>query len=426
MTAGKAISWRASFAQSRTYLRNVFQTNFTDGDVDGETLVGRRTSIGDGADDVITGDSFIDIMDGGGGLDTLFGAGGNDSLVGGPGEDSLNGGLGDDTLRGGLGDDTYTFGVATAGGELDTLIELLNEGTDTLNFASQTTSVTVDLRLTTSQVVHTNRTIVLNSDVAFENLRGGSGSDLLRGNNAANSLFGNGGSDTLNGFAGSDVLVGGPGDDTYSFSPTSVAEVDTLTEIAGQGTDTLNFGSLTTAVTLNLGIITTQAVHTNRSIALSSASTFENASGGSAGDVLRGNAGNNSLFGNGGSDTLIGLNGNDTLSGGFGRDFLIGGRGLDVLNGNQGEDLLIAGYTLFIGVEDSAGFLQSVSEEWSGPGTFEERVEALTPVLVPGSTVRNDAQTDTLTSNGDLSLDWLFASAADGVVKDVGDLLTLL
>ncbi len=619
---------------------NVFQTNFTDGDIDGETLVGRRNSVSDAAGDLIIGDDFIDIMTGAGGNDTLSGLGGNDTLDGGSGNDILNGGLGNDTLKGGSEDDTYVFESASIGGEVDTLIELAGQGTDTLDFSSQatsvalnvglttlqavhtnrsillnldntfenanggaaddvlhgnsvnnaltgnggndslngsdgsdaligglgddtyafgpapaaeidtltetagqgtdalnftalTTSVTVNLGLTTSQVVHTNRSIVLNLDTTFENVSGGSADDVLRGNSVNNGLFGNGGNDSLNGSSGDDTLAGGPGDDTYALGPASAAEIDTLTEAAGQGTDTLNFTSLTTAVTVNIGLTTLQNVHTNRSIVLNSGtsfenirgglagdalrgnsvnnslfgnggndslngsggddtlvggpgddtyafgpaaavevdtlteaagqgtdtlnftalttvvtldlgvtasqvvhtnrsivlnlnSTFENVRGGSADDVIRGNNTNNSLFGNGGNDTLVGLNGNDTLSGGLGNDFLIGGRGQDVLNGNGGEDLLISAYTFFAGVEDSAGFLQLVATEWSGPGTFEDRVDALTPVLVPGSTVINDGSVDTLTSNADLSLDWLFAALADGVVKDAGDLLTLL
>ncbi len=132
------------------------------------------------------------------------------------------------------------------------------------------------------------------------------------------------------------------------------------------------------------------------------------------------------LTGLGGNDTLVGLNGNDSLFGGLGRDFLIGGRGLDVLNGNEDEDLLISGYTLSAGAEDSAAFLQSVRTVWFGTGTFATRVAALNPILVPGTTVIDEGNIDTLTSNADGSLDRLFAALADGVVKDAGDLLTLL
>jgi hypothetical protein len=47
-----------------------------------------RNSVGDGADDTITGDILRDVMSGAGGNDTLTGAGGNDTLHGGAGDDT--------------------------------------------------------------------------------------------------------------------------------------------------------------------------------------------------------------------------------------------------------------------------------------------------------------------------------------------------
>jgi Ca2+-binding RTX toxin-like protein len=202
--------------------------------------------------------------------------------------------------------------------------------------------------------------------------------------------------------------------------------LDVITENAAEGNDTVNFAAITTAVALDLGITTLQSVHTNRTLTLSSATGIENAIGGSGNDVLRGNTLANSLTGNNGNDILVGLNGNDTLTGGIGNDILVGGRGLDSLNGSQGEDLLIAGYTLSAAVEDSATFLTTVSTTWFGVGTFATRQAALTPVLVPASTVINDADVDTLISNLDLSLDWLFAALADGVTKDATDVLATI
>ncbi len=95
---------------------NVFQTNSTDGDVDGESLVGRRTSTSDGTGDTIVGDAFIDIMHGNGGNDRLVGGEGDDTLNGGSGDDSLDGGAGADNLDGGadLGD-TLVYTTSDAG-----------------------------------------------------------------------------------------------------------------------------------------------------------------------------------------------------------------------------------------------------------------------------------------------------------------------
>ena len=85
---------------------NVFHRNVTDNDIDGETLVGQRTSTSNIPGDTITGDAFIDIMHGNGGSDTLLGGGNNDILNGDNGDDTLNGGTGDDILNGGNHDDT--------------------------------------------------------------------------------------------------------------------------------------------------------------------------------------------------------------------------------------------------------------------------------------------------------------------------------
>lgn len=88
------------------------------------------------------------------------------------------------------------------------------------------------------------------------------------------------------------------GDDTYVFGTASVAEADVLTEGVNQGTDTLSFAPLTTAVTLNLGSIAVQPVHINRQfLMLNSGGVFENATGGSGADVLTGNACSNRLDG---------------------------------------------------------------------------------------------------------------------------------
>ena len=73
------------------------------------------------------------------------------------------------------------------------------------------------------------------------------------------------------------------------------------------------------------------------------ASLIENATGGSAGDVLRGNDGANLLRGNGGNDRLSGNAGADYLVGGSGRDSLHGGSGADTLLGGAGADKLVGG-----------------------------------------------------------------------------------
>jgi hypothetical protein len=81
----------------------------TGGADDVEVLQLTRTSVGDGADDVILGDDAVDLIDGGGGSDTLSGLANADRLDGGDGDDLLIGGAGDDTLTGGDGTDTADY-----------------------------------------------------------------------------------------------------------------------------------------------------------------------------------------------------------------------------------------------------------------------------------------------------------------------------
>ena len=65
--------------------------------------------------------------------------------------------------------------------------------------------------------------------------------------------------------------------------------------------------------------------------------------------------------------------GDDELEGGDGRDFLIGGLGSDDIEAGGGQDLLISGS--FEGAISDLSFIQSV---WAGPGSYLDRVAALT------------------------------------------------
>jgi Ca2+-binding RTX toxin-like protein len=67
-------------------------------------------------------------------------------------------------------------------------------------------------------------------------------------------------------------------------------------------------------------VATSQAVNSNLSLILGSATSFENVIGGALDDTLTGNTLANSLTGGDGNDTLIGAAGNDTLIGGLGGD----------------------------------------------------------------------------------------------------------
>lgn len=233
-------------------------------------------------------------------------------------------------------------------------------------------------------------------------------------------MTGNGLNNLLNGRSGSDTLAGLTGNDTYVFDQPIAAEIDVINEIGGQGVDTLDFGSITSDLTLNLGLATVQNVHVNRALRLSSAGAIENAIGGSGNDTLTGNAGHNVLSGNDGNDSLFGSTGFDTL---------LGGNGLDTLSGGDGDDLLVAGRTNHDKAVDS---LIAIRAKWSEAVPFATRFTNLRTgtgassiSLVANSNVFDDGGSlDTLT--GDAGVDWYFRALSDVVTDLGGELFDLL
>lgn len=329
------------------------------------------------------------------------------TIDGGDGSDTIDGGRGNDLLRGGPGDDLYKFSAAPTA-EGDQVTELPGEGIDTFSFAAITTPVTLSLGSTASQAVHSGRSLILNAIDTFENATGGSNNDSLTGNGLTNRLTGG---------RGNDSLAGGPGDDVYTFDDAPTAEFDTVTEVASQGRDTLTFANVTSNVTLNLGLTTPQAVHTNRTLTLGSDTEFENAAGGSGNDVITGNTGHNVLLGNGGSDQLFGLGG---------RDILIGGTGGDLLNGAGGEDILIAAITDFDEDFDALNVLMAAWTTSDSIGTritnLRTGVGATSIALSAGITVTDDnGVLDELI--GGEALDWFFRDLTDLITDLNGEVI---
>lgn len=370
--------------------------------------VGILRVLGGDGDDFITGNAAANEIFGGGGNDQLTGGGGDDSLSGEAGDDLLLGLAGNDALVGGTGDDIYAF-ADTSLAESDTIIELPDGGTDRIDFQNATTSIVLNLSLTTAQPAQANRTLQLSAGDTIENLTGGQANDTLIGNDMDN---------VLNGKQGDDSLRAGLGNDVYTFDgATSAAELDTVTELASAGLDTLDFSGVSSDLLLDLALTTIQSVHSGRSIRLSSATTFENIAGGS---------GNDTLSGNGQANVLLGNGGNDVLRGQGKRDLLIGGNGLDELLGGIDEDLLIPSIT----VHDL--LFQNLNElclEWSGPATYAQRVLALKAGV--GSTgVSLNASIDVLDDGGSLdqlkgeaNLDWFFKDATDAILDLNGEIV---
>jgi serralysin len=236
-------------------------------------------------------------------------------------------------------------------------------GNDTYDFANYTTNLTVDLNpgawTTTSSAqlakLHYSGSKVAEGNIAnallyqgdlrslIENVKGGSGADLITGNQADNKLWGNGGNDSLIGGAGTDTLVGGAGNDLLD-GGTGADRLE-----GNSGIDTATYTNATAAIIADL-----TATSENAGEALGD--TFllvENLTGSAFGDTLRGDDYANVLDGLGGDDTLIGRSGNDTLIGGAGNDRLQGDRGVDTLTGGAGADTFV--FTLISDSRSSSG-----------------------------------------------------------------------
>jgi len=216
----------------------------------------------------------------------------------------------------------------------DTIVELAGGGTDT--------------------VVTTLLTYQLGANV--EHLAGASGAgQTLTGNGLDNVLVGNTGDDVLSGLIGRDVLIGGGGsdrliggdglanelhggigDDTYVVTVVG----DTVVELAGEGSDTVQTTLLTYVLGANL-----------ETLAFTGAGAFSGL----------GNAGNNTLTGGAGNDLLNGGLGADTLTGQGGADqylfdSTLGGGNVDTVIGfASGADRLLLDDGIFAGL--STGLL---------------------------------------------------------------------
>jgi len=441
------------------------------------------TAYGMNGNDLLSVDAAVTqrvTLNGGGDTDQLQGGSGDDLLVGGAGSDELNGGDGNDTLIGGVGDDAYVFDDSLSN-QIDTVVELNAEGTDLLNFESLAAAVTVNLTSDTALATTGHRIIQTGSAgqaANFENVFGGSANDFITGNAARNLLRGNGGNDTLSGGDGNDQLEGGQGndllmggnqddqliggigddylignagndlldggdgyntlaggqnDDLYVFAAATVNQIDTIVEQAGEGTDTLSFAALATAVTVDLTSDTATATMAHRIIQSGAglSANFENVIGGSGNDQVTGNAANNVILGNGGNDTIVGGSGNDILVGGdgndvlrgiSGRNILIGGLGADLLLGGTDDDLLLSGFTSY---DSNVTALQALMDEWASANLYQTRINHLLGVVSGGANagfvlsplaVTSDSSADYLTGNA--GQDWFLASSAPDVITD--------
>ena len=265
-------------------LRNIENVVFADG---GKTMAQVITNLVSGLDDVLAGDDGANVLDGA---------------------------KGNDTMAGGNGDDVYA--VDAVG---DVIVENADGGTDSVNVAL-TAAGTYVLAANVE-----NATVTAAASIAV-NLAGNDLDNVLTGNAAANTLSGGGGNDTLDGGAGVDKLSGGGGNDTYMVDVAG----DVVTELAGEGTDSVLTALATYTLTANVENLT----YTGAAKFTGTGNALDNViTGGNVGNKLDGGAGNDQLTGGNGADNLIGGLGDDTFIGATGKDTVDGGAGTDVLQG---------------------------------------------------------------------------------------------
>ena len=263
-------------------------------------LTGSASGVATGTDTVtaiehVIGSFFDDALTGNAVSNLLWGSFGNDTL---------NGGIGQDTMLGGAGDDLYFVD-----NEADWIVENAGEGTDTVQSALTTYTLTANVE---------NLTLV---GSAVEGL-GNALDNVITGNSAANGLYG---------AAGTDTLIGGLGDDIY------VAEgADVVFEQAGGGSDTV--------YSLHLATYTLTANVENLILLGSAVEGLGNA----LDNVITGNSAANGLYGDLGTDTLIGGLGNDI--------YVVEGADVVIEQAGGGSDtvysLHLATYTLAANVEN--------------------------------------------------------------------------
>ena len=350
--------------------------------------------------------------------------------------DVLEGRGGNDRLEGGPGDDTYVFSGAGLGAdtvredvrlEAQGLPDSGRDARDTLDFSLLAGTTTIDLAVTSAQVVSAgNLTLQLSSGLGFEDVRlsaaGGTGTGNARSNvfhdSPGNDVFnGNDADDVFYLTGGNDRVNGGEGNDVIHFGATLSG---TVSVGGGGGVDTLDFSARTAGVTLDLSTKNAQAVGGGLKLVLlgidvenafGSAVGSNRLTGNSLDNVLIGGAAGDELLGAAGRDVLVGGDGDDQLVGGEGNDLLIGGRGADRLVGSNGDDILIAGFTVYDaiaydarGVNTNLVNFTAIQQVWNNGLSLQARSDTLRNAstgLLRDGMVFDDTSPDSVTgSNG--------------------------
>lgn len=271
----------------------------------------------------------------GNGLNNFIrGGNGNDTLAGNAGDDSLHGGAGVDRMDGGAGSDLYWIDdagdvIVDSGAGFDRVLAsisyTLGANLEYLAFEGTGNFIGTGNELDNTLYGNTGAN-TLDGGAGRDYLDGGEGNDHLLGGAGDDTITDYKGDDVIDGGAGKDDLRGGVGNDTYY-----VDGLDLVTELAGQGTDT---------VTASESFSLDAAAEVEFLIAKAGTSAI-NLTGSDTANTISGNNGANILSGGKGDDALTGLLSRDILSGGDGNDRLAGGDGKDTLRGDAGNDTFV-------------------------------------------------------------------------------------
>ncbi len=325
-TGGAGIDWITSFQN-------------LDGSSKNDVLTGTAQAnkiYGNGGNDVIEGGFGADYLDGGAGIDTVSYASstnpvtvdlnlqdgftkqsggvaesvddilvGFENLTGGQSHDTLIGDVNSNVILGLAGNDIINGGRGA---------DILDggDGIDTLSYEDDNNAVTVTFGFNGAQTLATGQSHGTGDKISnFENIKGGSGNDILTGNNLANVIHGGDGDDIIDGGLGDDYLDG------------------------GAGVNTLSYASVNAAVSVNLNITDQNTLGGG----IDEIHNFRHLIGTSKNDTLIGNTAANIIEGGDGDDVLLGGSGADKLFGGAGNDIIDGGNDTDELTGGAGNDI---------------------------------------------------------------------------------------